>query len=493
MLSPEIAIEFAERIKQGPDLNKLPADKKAAVKARIRWLSLANRHQIPPAGDNWAIWLLLAGRGAGKTRTAAEWTWWEAWTKPRTRWLVSAPTSGDLRDVCFEGDSGLLNVMPSEIIENYSRTLHELKLINGSLIKGIPASEPERFRGPQFHGGWTDELAAWDYLDEAWDMMQFGMRLGSRPQIVSTTTPKPKPLIISLANDRKDVAITRASTYDNIDNLAPSFRNKILQYEGTKLGRQEIHAEILDLEEGGVIRRDWFQLWPHNKKLPEFEYIVMSLDTAFTEMTMDKKSRDPDYTACSVWGQFRNNKKPAFLLLDCWQDRLGMPDLIARVKKEFAVRYGGEDMKPMFAPMIGSPQSLLTGRSPDILIIEEKGSGISLRQMLAREDIIACPYNPGRADKLTRLHMVSHLFAHEFIWAVESEHRPGKPKTWSDPLIAQLCTFQGEGSIKHDDFVDSVTQALRFMADRAYISITSPRVDDNQPLIKPARVNPYAV
>ena len=111
--------------------------------------------------------MLLAGRGAGKTRCAAEWLWWEAWSQPNTRWLVSAPTSGDVRDVCFEGDSGLKSVIPEILIEDYIKSLHEIKLKNGSIIKGIAASEPSRFRGPQFHGGWLDELAAWFLLRRA--------------------------------------------------------------------------------------------------------------------------------------------------------------------------------------------------------------------------------------------------------------------------------------------------------------------------------------
>jgi phage terminase large subunit-like protein len=186
MLSPELSEEFAEKIRKGPDLNKLPPDHKAATLARLKWLVAANRHQVPPSGDWWDIWLLLAGRGAGKTRCAAEWVWWEAWTHPSTRSLVSAPTSGDVRDVCFEGESGLLNVIPNILIKSYTKSLHEITLTNGSIIKGIPASEPDRFRGPQFHRGWLDELAAWDYLDDAWDMLQFGMRLGKHTSRVTS-------------------------------------------------------------------------------------------------------------------------------------------------------------------------------------------------------------------------------------------------------------------------------------------------------------------
>ena len=119
---------------------------------RAEWLKTAHTYQLPPAGDWWNIWLLLAGRGAGKTRTAAECIFDWAWTEAGTRWLVSAPTSGDLRGTCFEGDSGLLSIIPDICIADYNKALHEIKLVNGSFIKGIPASEPERFRGPQFHG-----------------------------------------------------------------------------------------------------------------------------------------------------------------------------------------------------------------------------------------------------------------------------------------------------------------------------------------------------
>jgi phage terminase large subunit-like protein len=258
---PETAKKFA----------LLKPQDRAAFGWRANWLTRAHKHQVLPPGDWWSIWLMLAGRGAGKTRTAAEQTGWWAWTEPGTRWLVGAPTSSDVRATCFEGDSGLLSVIPESLIEDYNRAFHELKLINGSLIKGIPASEPERFRGPQFHGAWLDELAAWDYIQEAWDQIMFGVRLGKRTRIIATTTPKPKDLILDLiAREGEDVIITRASTHANLANLAPSFQKQILQYEGTKLGRQEIYAEVIDPEESGIVKRDMFKLWANNKPFPKF-------------------------------------------------------------------------------------------------------------------------------------------------------------------------------------------------------------------------------
>jgi phage terminase large subunit-like protein len=119
-----------------------------AVLWRAEWLPKRKSYQIEPEGD-WTYWLIQAGRGAGKTRTGAEWTGWGAVTDPGSRSLVAAPTAADLRDTCFEGESGLLAVIPRSLVSNYARSLNEIILTNGSIIKGIPASEPERFRGPQ--------------------------------------------------------------------------------------------------------------------------------------------------------------------------------------------------------------------------------------------------------------------------------------------------------------------------------------------------------
>lgn len=475
-----------------------------------RWRASRHDHQIPPSGD-WTVWLSLAGRGAGKTRGASEWLGWEAWRHSGSRSLVAAPTSGDIRDTCFEGDSGLLNVIPERLIKNYNRSLHELVLVNDSLIKGIAASEPERFRGPQFHRAWADEFAAWVEDQAAYDMMMFGLRLGKNPQLLATTTPKPKQLIMNLIKREiprdkegnlvpkamrkqgQDVVITRASTYINAKNLAPTFRDSILKYKGTKLGRQEIEAEVLNPEEQGIIQRSWLKIWPHNRRLPEFSFIIVSLDTAFTELTRDRKSGDPDFSACVVLGFFRDDKdNPGILVLDCWQDRIGLPDLIRRTKKEMEIEYGETD-KPLLKPSIGPSFLRNTGKKPDVLLIEEKGSGISLRQMLAREGIFAYAYNPGKAKKLDRLHAVSHIFEQGYVWVVESENPDysGMPKTWYEDMIGQLCTYSGEGSIMHDDLMDACVQGVRFMADKHMITATPQPLEEDLP--QEADVgNPYA-
>jgi predicted phage terminase large subunit-like protein len=470
--------------------NRLTPYEQLVADWQLGWIHKRLEHQVPPPGD-WTIWLLLAGRGAGKTRTAAETLGAWACMQPNTRWLVSAPTYGDLIGVCFEGESGLINCIPRELVAAYNKSDVELKLTNGSLIKGITAEKPERFRGPQFHGGWLDELAAWQYADEAFDLLMFGMRLGSSPKLICTTTPKPNTIIRNLLKrEGKDVIVTRASTYANLANLAPTFRDQILRYEGTTIGRQEIHAEVINPEEMGVIRRSWIKQWPADRPLPELEFIVMSLDTAFTEET--GSGADPDYSACTVWGVFSPKAdRRDVILLDCWQERLGFPDLITRTKKELKAVYAPRErsvLKPLFGPAYMED----SGRKPDVLLIEDKGSGISLRQALGREGIISAPYNPGRAGKLDRLHAISPLFAAGRVWVVESSKVPKQFVSWADPLIEQLCTFSGSGSIPHDDMMDAAVQGLRYIADRDMIRVTrpeapEPRTHDDRP-----KGNPYA-
>jgi len=126
-------------------LNELSVEDLEALLAHTKWEQSRHKHQVPPGGL-WTVWLMLAGRGAGKTRAAAEWTWWEAYQNPETRWLVCAPTSADIRDTCFEGDSGLISVIPEKLVKEYNRSLSEIILVNGSLIKGISAETPDRLR-----------------------------------------------------------------------------------------------------------------------------------------------------------------------------------------------------------------------------------------------------------------------------------------------------------------------------------------------------------
>lgn len=224
-----------------------------ARQARARWLETARENQITPPGE-WLVWFLLGGRGSGKTRPAAEDHLDFALRNPGVRQAIVAPTFGDGRDVCVEGESGLLAIMDDDLRSavRWNRSIGELFFPNGSKSKLFSSDEPERLRGPQHHRIWFDELAAFKNLQATWDMAMFGLRLGVHPQVVVASTPKPLPLVKQLVKSPNTV-VSRLTTYENLDNLAPTFREQILaQYEGTRLGRQELLGEILEDVEGAL-------------------------------------------------------------------------------------------------------------------------------------------------------------------------------------------------------------------------------------------------
>lgn len=478
-----------------------------------RWKATARPKQIPPRYDANGVEVdeigILSGRGWGKSLVGSQWLSAEAYLDPEgLPSQVIAPTLSDVRHVCFEGPVGLLNVLPPDIVTDYNKTnlIITLKTQSGKLttIRGFSAEEPERLRGPQFARSWRDELASWQADQDCWDMANMGLRLGPLPKKLWTTTPKPKDLIRKIIEPQPGRVIIRGSTYDNRANLPDSFFRQLAQYEGTQLGRQELEGELIDSEEGGIISRSWIRLWPAGMAIPRLEWIILSLDTAFTEKTLDRKTHNADPTAGGCFGVFFQEEvvdgKPVMranvLLLDCWAEHLGFPGLVDKVKREMKVRYGDDHDKAIIRPKFGSAKPRTSGRPPDVLLIEDKGSGISLRQALYREKIESYPYNPGRADKTARLHIVSHIFAAKRFWVPESENKPGKPKSWVEPMLAQLCSFQGEGSIKHDDHVDVVSQALRFFMDKGLLTdMVKPRKgeeDLDAIARRRPRGNPYA-
>jgi phage terminase large subunit-like protein len=246
----------------------------AALK-RAHWLAAARNNQLPPDGD-WFIWLVLAGRGFGKTRLGAEDAAWYGATHPEHRVAIIAPTYDDARATCFEGVSGLIASLPVELIADYNRTRLELTLTNGTIYRGFSADVPDRLRGPQFHRAWCDELAAWRY-PQAWDQLMFGLRLGDDPRVVVTTTPRPKPLIRTIAKN-PETRITTGSTFDNAANLAPSALKELREkYEGTRLGRQELYAEILDDTPGALWTRAMIEA-AHRPAPDQYDRIVVGVD-----------------------------------------------------------------------------------------------------------------------------------------------------------------------------------------------------------------------
>lgn len=232
---------------------------------------------MPPPGD-WRVWLLLAGRGFGKTRTGAELVRTRVASRAARRIALVTPTAADARDVMVEGESGLLAISARRDRPTYEPSKRRLTWPNGAVAMTYSADEPDRLRGPQHDFAWCDELAAWRY-PEAWDMLMFSLRLGSDPRAVVTTTPRPTRLIKTLVADPK-VVVTRGSTSQNRDNLAPAFLDQIVRrYEGTRLGRQELEAEILEDVPGAMWGRAVIE-GTRLTRLPELARIVVAIDPA---------------------------------------------------------------------------------------------------------------------------------------------------------------------------------------------------------------------
>lgn len=241
------------------------------------WSFWARPNQLAPAG-NWRHWLILAGRGWGKTRTGAQWTQDRAFKGEAKRIALVGKTSADVRDVMIEGDSGLLSIAPNGFRPEYIPSKRKLVWPNGAQAFTYSADEPDQLRGPQFDAAWCDELAKWQYR-MAWDNLLFGLRLGINPRSCITTTPVPSAIIKELAKDNQTY-VTRGSTYDNRDNLAKPFLEAIIKkYEGTRLGRQELFAEILDDNPGALWNT--YQLDELRcTVVPEISRIVVAVDPA---------------------------------------------------------------------------------------------------------------------------------------------------------------------------------------------------------------------
>lgn len=221
---------------------------------RYTWEVVARPEQIAPIGD-WRTWVAMAGRGFGKTRCGAEWVRSQVERDKAVRVALVAPTAADARDVMVEGESGILAISPPWNRPTYEPSKRRVTWKNGAMATMYSADEPDRLRGPQHDALWADELAAWRYPD-AWDMAMFGLRLGDDPRSVVTTTPRPVRILRDILKQPTTV-VTRGSTYDNKANLAQAFLDAIVKrYEGTRIGRQELYAEMLDDVPGALWARD---------------------------------------------------------------------------------------------------------------------------------------------------------------------------------------------------------------------------------------------
>ena len=241
----------------------------------------ARSSQRVPGGE-WLAWLILAGRGFGKTRCGAEWIRGGAETGCKRMALIGA-TASDVRDTMVEGESGVLAVSRHDFRPRYEPSKRRIVWPNGAMATCFSADEPDRLRGPQHDRAWCDELAAWRRAREAWDNLMFGLRIGLSPQVIVTTTPKPLRLLRELRDDPLTV-VTGGSTYENLENLSPAFRSRIVsKYENTTIGEQELLGRLLDEAKGAL----WKRITIERKRVapgdvPDLSRVAVAIDPAVT-------------------------------------------------------------------------------------------------------------------------------------------------------------------------------------------------------------------
>lgn len=255
------------------------------------WQTWARDDQLPPEADAqgrpWRTWLILGGRGSGKTRAGAEWVRAEVGLLARGsgsgsgRIALVGETLDQVRSVMVEGVSGLLAVHPPDARPRFEQSKRQIVWPNGVVAQLFSAEDPESLRGPQFAAAWLDEIAKWRYAEQAWDMLQFGLRLGANPRQVVTTTPRPVPILKRIMGEDSTV-ITRVRTRDNAANLAPAFVAEMeRRYAGTLLGRQELEGELIEDMSGALWRREWIE--QHRLAVaPQLQRVVVAVDPPVT-------------------------------------------------------------------------------------------------------------------------------------------------------------------------------------------------------------------
>ena len=401
-----------------PIFEKLDSQRKIATNLLTDWYDKARDNQVVNESDLYNIHLFLAGRGWGKTLTGAYDTVQYCLENRGVVCGVIAPTYGDLKRVVFAGDSGFINIIEPELLSTtgYNKSDNEIHFYNGSKIIGFPAIEPDRLRGVQFHRAWCDELASWRYR-ETFDNLMMALRLGQNPKCIITTTPRTKKLIKELAT-RSDTEVIKGNTFENIDNLAPSAVSMLKErYEGTRIGRQELFAEILEDVEGALFNLGLIDE-ARVKEAPELQRIVVAIDPAVTA------TEHSDETGIIVAGRDVNNH--FYILHDASQTT--SPDIWVKKAIELYNRYECDR------------------------IVAEVNNGGDLIERLLRTQDSTVPYTSVRATrgKQIRAEPISALYEQNRI------HHVGYFKD----LEEQMCQFTGNNVKSHDDRVDALVWAV---------------------------------
>lgn len=409
-------------------LNDIPDQTKAHL--AYFWPFWARSDQKIPEGD-WTYWLILAGRGWGKTRTGAETV--REWIKTIDMVNLIGATVDDARDIMIEGESGILAICPDGERPDYRKSERKLVWPNGATSLIFTADEPDRLRGKQHKALWADEMAAWRY-QESWDQAKFGLRLGVRPRAVITTTPRPVRNVIDLMADAS-AHVTRGTTYDNRANLAPSFFAEIIKrYEGTRLGRQELNAELLMDVPGALWTREMIRHL-HRSAVPQLNRIVVAIDPPATS---HENSNECGIVAAGSVGE------QAFVLAD----RSGV-----MAPREWATK----------------AVQLYRELEADCIVVEVNQGGEMIAEVIRSVDQYV-PVKPVRASrgKYIRAEPVSSLYARGIVFHTES----------FEALEDQMCTFTPDFDRKQNGSPDRL-DAMVWAMSELFPSIATPIGDDD--------------
>lgn len=431
-------------------LRKLPKDKvdevfkqlgpKKVEELKHTWSFWARDEQLEPEGD-WNTWFVNAGRGFGKTRAGVEWVR-EQVKRGAKRIAAVAATNSDIERVMVKGESGFLNVCwkgdkthkgGKMGYPEWSPTKRTLSWENGAQVQFFSAEEPERLRGPQFELAWCDELAAWNKDQDTWAMLQFCMRLGKHPRIMVTTTPKPTKLVREILKN-PTTHTTTGSTFDNAANLAGTYLKAVKeQYEGTRLGRQELYAEVLEEAEGALWTTDMLDKASiKHEDLPHLNRIVVSIDPAVTA------NAESDMTGIVVAGIDVNGV--AYVLGD-YTERLSPQGWASKAI------------------------SLYHQYSADRIVAERNQGGEMVRRTLEVEDeTVPIKLVHASRGKYARAEPVSALYERGLV-----KHVVNPPDGASlNELETQMRTWEPLGSIGSPDRLDACVWALTDLSLNGY-------------------------
>ena len=405
------------------------------------WNFWARDNQLEPDGSEWNTWFINAGRGFGKTRSGVEWVR-ENVKRGCKRIAAVASTNSDIERVMVKGESGFLSVCwkgdktyagKKMGFPEWSPTKRTLTWENGAQVQFFSAEEPERLRGPQFELAWCDETAAWNKDIDTWSMLQFCMRLGKHPRIMVTTTPKPTKLIRQILKDPKTV-VTTGSTFDNSANLAGTYLKAVKeQYEGTRLGRQELYAEVLEEAQGALWTTAMLdEASVKHEAVPDLSRIVVALDPAVTS------NAESDMTGIVVAGIDVNGV--AYVLGD-YTDRLS-PQGWASKAIELYHHY-----------------------QADRIVAEVNQGGDMVKTTIHGEDETV-PYKAVRASrgKFARAEPISALYERGLV-----KHVSNPPDGSSlNELETQMRTWEPLGSIGSPDRLDALVWAITDLSLNGY-------------------------